>query len=229
MSALNKRLRGELAENVLSRRNLPVKPDPIELYGKYIKILPLDINRDSEQLFQISNGSPIQRPNKSIEAYDSNELIWKYVSIGPFENLSDFIDYLQRLKDTEDVRFFCIFDAIENYQIGVVAYRNNKPENLAIEIGYIWLSPIAQRTKAATEMCYLLLNNAFNLGYRRVEWLFFSQNSRSYNLAIKVGFVFEFAKKNYCIYKNRQWHLAFLRMLDHEWPERKKQLEKILY
>ena len=64
----------KLSEDILTR-NIPIKPEPVELYGKHIKILSLDIERDAESLFMISNGSAIQRPNKSIKAYDSNELI----------------------------------------------------------------------------------------------------------------------------------------------------------
>ena len=67
--------KNKLPDNVLSKRNLPLKPNPVELYGKYIKILPLDIERDGHQLFMISNGSAIQRENKSIGEYDSEELI----------------------------------------------------------------------------------------------------------------------------------------------------------
>ena len=65
----------KLPECILSRRSLSIKPETAELYGKYIKILPLDTNRDSESLFMISNGSLIQRSNKIIEEYDNNELI----------------------------------------------------------------------------------------------------------------------------------------------------------
>ena len=74
---MNKRMghKNKLPDKVLSNRNLPVKPDPIELYGKYIKILPLNIKRDAYQLFMVSNGSAIQRPNKLVEEYDREELI----------------------------------------------------------------------------------------------------------------------------------------------------------
>ena len=74
MNELLKRKK-KLSDSILSNRNLPVKPDPIELYGKYVKILPLDIDRDGFELFMISNGSSIQRPNKFIKEYNSNELI----------------------------------------------------------------------------------------------------------------------------------------------------------
>ena len=103
------------------------------------------------------------------------------------------------------------------------------PEHLKIDIGYTWLSPIAQRTKAATELCYLLLNHAFELGYRRVQWAFFIQNFRSNKLATRVGFSFEFIQKKYCVFKDRGWELTYLKLLDFEWPKRKKKLEEALY
>ena len=34
-----------------------------------------------------------------------------------------------------DRRVFCVFDAVENYQIGIVGYTSNSPKDLKIEIG----------------------------------------------------------------------------------------------
>ena len=69
------KINNKLPESILLKRSIPIKPEPIELYGRYIKLLPLDVNRDSEQLFMVSNGLEIQRSNKYIREYDSNELI----------------------------------------------------------------------------------------------------------------------------------------------------------
>ena len=105
----------------------------------------------------------------------------------------------------------------------------NSPENLRIEIGNIWLSPIAQGTHAAKEVCYLLLNHVFKLGYRRVDWVLYKENIRSYKLAIKVGFSFEFIEKNADIAQGRGYDYAWFRVLDFEWPEKKKNLKELLY
>ena len=75
MSAFSKKIKHKLDDCILSKRNLPLKSDIRDFYGKYITILPLDIKRDSEMLFLMSNGSPIQRLDKVIEEYDPNELI----------------------------------------------------------------------------------------------------------------------------------------------------------
>ena len=225
---MQSKIKEKLLVGVLSKRSLPIKPESIELYGKYIKLLPLDITRDSEELFIVSNGQAIQRKNKSIEEYDSNERIWKYLSDGPFTHINDLINSLEGKRDSFDLRLFCVFDAIENYQIGIALYRDSSSTNLTIEIG-LWLSPIAQGTKAATEICYLLIGHAFSIGYRRIQWVVTQQNIRSFNLAIKVGFAVEFLKQKYFIMKNKEWNVFFLRILDFEWPTKKQQLEDILY
>ena len=229
MSTLSKKRKNKLEECILSKRNLPRKPGLRDFYGKYIKILPLDIKRDSQQLYQISNGSSIQRSNKYIESYDCNELIWKYTGYNPFLNLNDFTNYLKEVKGMPDTQFFCIFDAIENYQIGVCGYRNNEPEHLKIDIGFVWLSPIAQGTMAATELCYLLLNHVFEIGYRRIVWYFTRQHIKSYKLVTKVGFLLDTMKKKWQVVKDFQLDITFFRMLDFEWPEKKLKLEELLY
>ena len=55
-----------LPDDVLARR-LPLKPENITLNGKYIRLEPLNINRDSESLYSISNGSRIEIGEKIIE------------------------------------------------------------------------------------------------------------------------------------------------------------------
>ena len=215
----------QLPEDVLSKRNLPLKPDPLEFFGRYIKVLPIDIERDSKDLYEISNGSAFTRYGKSVEAYEPNDTIWRFTGQRPPTNLRDFTNYLKDVKDLPDAQFFCIFDAIDNYQIGVCAYRNNEPEHLKMDIGFVWLSPIAQGTMAATEMGFLLLNHIFELGYRRAHWALFIENIRSWKLATKIGFSFEFIQKKFSVCKNRSWNLTYLKILDHEWPESKRKLQ----
>ena len=173
----------------------------------------------------ISNGSAIQRENKSIGEYDSEELIWKFTRRYPFTDANDYINYLHELANFENRRLFCIFDAVYNYQIGLTGYIDNSPEGLNIEIGIVWISPVAQRTNAGLEMCFLMANHAFEIGYRRVQWGSFKENFRSNKLAEKAGFNFEFIIKNYHISKNRGYNLVYYRILDFEWPE----IKKILY
>ena len=106
---------------------------------------------------------------------------------------------------------------------------NNLPAHLKIELGGIWYSPIAQKTAANTEVTYLMLKHCFKLGYRRVEWKCHSLNERSRKAALRMGFKFEGIQESHMIVKNCNRDTAWYRILDHEWPVVKQNLEDILY
>ncbi|HEY4831818.1 MAG TPA: GNAT family protein, partial [Waddliaceae bacterium] len=137
--------------------------------GKYVHLMPLVIDRDAQVLFDVSCGIPITLRTRSIDAYNSNELIWRYMFDGPFDNLSAFTAHLVPYVNTANDLCLCVFDAASGKQVGVANFMNNYPAHLKIELGGIWYSPIVQRTQANTETTYLMLKHAFDLGYRRVH------------------------------------------------------------
>ena len=95
---------------------------------------------------------------------------------------------------------------------------NNSPADLKVELGGIWYSPLVQRTAANTEATYLLLEHAFALGYRRVEWKCDTLNERSRRAALRMGFTFEGVQEYHYIVKGRNRDTAWFSILDHEWP-----------
>jgi len=105
---------------------------------------------------------------------------------------------------------------------------NNFPNHLKVELGNIWYSPLVQRTKANLEATYLLLQHAFNLGYRRVEWKCDALNLRSRKAALRMGFKFEGIQESHFIIKGRNRDTAWFRILDSEWPEVEKLLLALL-
>ena len=44
------------------------------------------------------------------------------------------------------------------------------PAEGSIEVGHIHFSPLLQRTTSATESMFLMMQWAFEAGYRRYEW-----------------------------------------------------------
>lgn len=218
-----------LSPQVLVKRNqLPEKPSPIKLEGLHVRLEPLVITRDAQALFNVSNGTPFQLGMRSINNYDANELIWRYMFDGPFANINDFISSLQPQLNATNGLCFCIFDALSGSPIGIANLMNNVPAHLKIELGGIWYSPIVQRTSANTEATYLLLKHAFELGYRRVEWKCHSENERSRKAALRMGFTFEGIQESHMIVKDRSRDTAWFRILENEWPEVKKKLESLL-
>lgn len=220
----------KILTTVLDRRSsLSEKPMSIHFNGQHVRLEPLIIKRDAKPLFDMSNGSAIQLGNRFIEAYDSEELIWRYMFDGPFESLAKFVTSLRLQINAPNGCCLCVFDAATEKQIGVANLMNNFPAHLKIELGGIWYSPIAQKTFVNTETTYLLLKHCFELGYRRVEWKCHSLNERSCRAALRMGFKFEGIQESHMIVKDCNRDTAWFRILDHEWPAVKQKLEDSLY
>jgi RimJ/RimL family protein N-acetyltransferase len=219
-----------LSADILARRDrLPLKPAPVTLAGRYVHLEPLLVERDSQPLFEVSNGSPISLGKRSIDAYDADALIWRYMFDGPFDNVDDFKVRLQAQVDAPNALCLCVKDVASGRQVGLTNFMNNDPTNLKIELGGIWYSPVVQGTLANTEATYLMLSHAFGLGYRRLEWKCHSDNERSRRAALRLGFKFEGIQESHMIVKNRNRDTAWYRMRDTDWPAVKEQLETTLY
>lgn len=218
-----------LPDDVLSLRSrLPLKPEPVTLTGRIVRLEPFKAQSHLEALYAVSNGSPITLGARSVGAYDAEELIWRYMFAGPFASLDDFAGYMRSQTDAPNGLPFCVVDLSSERPIGVANYLNNVPDHLKIELGSIWYSPVAQGTGANTESTYLLLRHAFGLGYRRVEWKCHSLNERSRRAALRMGFQFEGIQEQHMIVKGRSRDTAWFRILDHEWPGVKSHLEGLL-
>jgi RimJ/RimL family protein N-acetyltransferase len=219
-----------LPADVLSRIDaLPLQPDPLTLTGRFVRLEPLDIARDAQPLQRVSNGEALSVGGRGIDAYDSDTLIWRYLPYGPFESENELAGYLTELAATDRLLPFTVFDFETDHQVGVLTYSANFPEHLKIEIAHVWYSPLVQRSKANLESTYLLLQRAFELGYRRVEWKCDSLNQRSRRSALRMGFTFEGIQDAHYIVKGRNRDTAWFRMLDREWPDVRRRLESMLY
>ncbi len=215
-----------LPEDVLARRTrLPLKPDPVELAGRHVHLAPLDLDRDAATLFAVSNGQPARLGGRQIDAYDADALIWRYMSGGPFTSAADLGAWLRGLLDGPNSLALSVFDLATRAPVGVVNYMNNSPADLKVELGGIWYSPLVQRTAANTEATYLLLEHAFALGYRRMEWKCNALNERSRRAALGMGFRFEGIQEAHMVIRGRNRDTAWFRMLDREWPEQRAMLE----
>lgn len=141
-----------------------------------------------------------------------------YMPAGPFRDAADLAGYLCTLLAAPDGLCLCVTDPGSGQQLGVVNYQANFPEHLKIELGGMWYSPVAQRTGANIEATYLMLEHAFGLGYRRLEWKCDALNERSRHAAERLGFTFEGIQDAHYIVKGRNRDTAWFRILEHEWP-----------
>ena len=88
----------------------------------------------------------------------------------------------------------------------------------SIEVGHVNYSPLLQRTPAATEAMFLMMQRAFALGYRRYEWKCDALNAPSRATALRLGFSFEGVFRQATVYKGRNRDTAWFSIIDHEWP-----------
>lgn len=109
--------------------------------------------------------------------------------------------------------------------LGYAFYLNIVPEMGSIEVGNINFSPALQRTPAATEAMFLMMKQAFDLGYRRYEWKCNALNAPSRRAAQRLGFSFEGIFRQHLIVKGRNRDTAWFAMTDQDWPDMKRAFE----
>jgi RimJ/RimL family protein N-acetyltransferase len=218
-----------LPEATLARRTaLPLKPAAVTLAGRLVTLRPLDLDRDVPPLYARTNGRPATLGERAVADYDPDEVVWRYMSGGPFESAAALGAWLHGYADAPDTRTFCVLDNATGEAVGATNYMANAPAHLKVELGGIVYSPLAQRTGANLEATYLMLRHAFDLGYRRLEWKCDSLNERSRRAALRMGFRFEGIQEYHYVVKGRNRDTAWFRILDREWPDVRAHLERLL-
>lgn len=205
-------------ELLAARADLPVKPAPVTLQGPRIVLRPLDLARDAEPLHAVSDGRAMRLGSREVPAYDAERSVWRYLSGGPFEDVSALAAWLAIQEAAPDGRPLAVVDRATDRPVGVANLMANAPDHLRVELGNIWYGPVVQGAGVNTEATWLLLGHAFGLGYRRVEWKCDSRNLRSRAVALRMGFRFEGIFEQHYIIKGRERDSAWFRMLRHEWP-----------
>ena len=220
----------QLPDAVLARsQQLPLKPAPTTLTGRFVRLEPLDAARHAAALYAVANGSAIDLAGRTHPAYDADALIWRYLFQAPFPDFAAFERYVTESMGGADRLALCVIEQESGQPVGVVNLMSNVPAHLRIELGGIWYSPVVQRTQANLESTYLMLSHCFGLGYRRVEWKCDSRNERSRRSALRMGFTFEGIQEYHMIVKGQSRDTAWFRILGHEWPAVQARLENMLY
>jgi RimJ/RimL family protein N-acetyltransferase len=148
---------------------------------------------------------------------------WRWLPYGPFATDEDHRAFLTSMAAGRDPLFFAV--VVDGRAAGVLSFLEIVPEHGTIEIGHLWFSAELQRTTAATEAVFLLLNEAFALGNRRVEWKTDSRNAASRRAAERFGFTFEGVFRQHRWFKGQNRDSAWFSLLDREWPAARRAFE----
>lgn len=183
----------------------PSFPEPKVMEGDYVRLEPLNADRHAAELF---------------EAFDKdNGAMWTYMGSGPYKSASDYYTWVETMTKGSDPQFYAILDKTTALAVGVASYLRIDPKAGSIEVGYITYSPVLQKTRQATDAMYLMMKNAFDLGYRRYEWKCDSLNQNSRAAALRLGFQYEGIFRQATHYKGRNRDTAWFAIIDKEWPD----------
>ena len=179
----------------------PPAPPGVPLRGRNVRLEPLTPDHVESLWAQLGAAPPE---------------LWTYMAFGPFDDVGAFRDTLHALIQKDGWVPYAIADG--NAASGFASYLRIAPSDGAIEIGSIVLSPDLQRTTAATEALFLMMDHVFDLGYRRCEWKCDSHNTPSRQAAIRLGFSYEGTFKKATHYKGRNRDTSWYAIVDDEWP-----------
>ena len=181
----------------------PPKPGPDRITGHYAGLERLDADAHAADLFQ---------------AFVSDPTLWDYLFEGPFTSASSFHRWLRDCAAKPDTFFLAIRDLATGTCTGMASYLRIAPEAGSIEVGNICFGPALQRTRAATEAMYLMMQWAFEAGYRRYEWKCNALNIPSRRSAQRLGFSYEGIFRQAVVIKGRNRDTAWFAAIDKEWP-----------
>jgi RimJ/RimL family protein N-acetyltransferase len=182
-------------------------PDALPFRGHYVTLEPADaVHRAG--LWKMQQATPP-------DAYENS---FSYIPYGPFQTEPQFNHWFGGFAAREDQKVWVIKPE-QMTPAGWLTLLDIKPQYGTLELGRIWLAPVMQHTRAATEAFYLILYYAFStLGYRRVTWKCDALNAPGRRAALRLGFSFEGILRNHMIIKGRSRDSAYFGMVSGDWP-----------
>jgi RimJ/RimL family protein N-acetyltransferase len=183
------------------------RPPPARevMQGHYCRLEPLSAAQHADLLHDANS-------------LDRDGRMWAYMLTGPFADGAAYRTWAEASEASADPLYFAIVDEPLARPTGVASYLRIDKTHGVIEVGHIAYSPLLQRTRAATEAMYLMMRQAFALGYRRYEWKCDALNAASRRAAERLGFTFEGIFRQAIVYKGRNRDTAWYSIIDGEWP-----------
>ena len=192
--------------------NVPSR-EPME--GRFCRVEALSAEQHAGELHEANS-------------LDTEQRNWTYMTYGPFESWEEYRDWVRASEATTDPLFFAIIDKSSGRAIGVASYLRIDPRHGSIEVGHLQFSPLLQGKPAATEAMVLMMERAFELGYRRYEWKCNSLNEPSRRAAQRLGLSYEGLFRQAAVVKGRNRDTAWYAAIDSEWPALKAAFQQWL-
>lgn len=200
---------GQPIGNELHGWKPPQPPARAAMEGRYCRLEPLDPTVHAEALH-------------AANLLNADGGMWTYMAYGPFVTLEIYRQWAAGVAGGSDPMFFAIVDRATGKPVGVASYLRVDPAGGCIEVGHLAYSPLLQRKPAASEAMFLMMQQAFKLGYRRYEWKCNALNAPSRVAAQRLGFSYEGIFRQATVVKGRNRDTAWYSIIDSEWPALRK-------
>ncbi len=182
-------------------------PSRARLRGTHVELEPLHPRHAAELWRATAHGSA------------AGDASWAYLGYGPFASPEALEKFLGDFTARMDHVAWAVRPVATGAASGWMTLMNIEPHNAAVELGNIWLAPVMQRTRAATEAMFLPLRHAADdLGYRRLVWKCNALNAPSRRAAERLGFHFEGVHRAHLVVKGRLRDTAWFSIVGDDWP-----------
>lgn len=176
------------------------------LIGQYCRLVPLDADSHAADLFDAYAQAPDDRD-------------WTWLASSRPTSVEAAACWVQGKVTDASLVPYAVIEQRSGRAVGLVCFMAIEREHGSVEIGHVTWSPRMKNTVLGTESIWLLLRQAFALGYRRVEWKCDSLNTASRRAAERLGFIFEGRFRQKIVRKGRNRDSDWLSMIDSEWPQ----------
>ena len=109
-------------------------PSPRSFVGRFVALMPMDVERDVEELHAISH-----LPDEACA-------LWRYMPCGPFAHATEQAAFLREWVARDDVVAFTVRAADTQSCLGSISLMSIRAAHGVAELGNIWYTPAAQRT-----------------------------------------------------------------------------------
>ncbi len=195
-------LKNDPAKSTASR---PSSSTPI--VGNTVKLVAVDSGCHATMLYNLTHGC------------EGADTLWDYMGYGPFSNSDEMADWMATCSASSSAVFYTMIDCCTGQPFGMASFLNIHQHDGRIEIGNIWIAPVAQRSTIATEAIFLLITHAMDvLKFRRLEWKCNALNAKSREAARRLGFSYEGTFFRHMIVKGKNRDTAWFSITQDEWP-----------
>jgi RimJ/RimL family protein N-acetyltransferase len=186
-------------------------PARVPHHGRSVDLEPLQVGHVPELWQAVAAGTP------------GGDQSWTYLGYGPFASKAALRGFVGGFATTHDPMAWAIRPHASGTADGWLTLMDIQPGNAAIELGNIWFGPKMQRSRAATEAMFLLMDHAMTgLGYRRLLWKCNALNAPSRRAAARLGFTYEGELRAHMVVKGCRRDSSYFSILDDEWPARRQ-------